>query len=165
MINKRSWNILNCNITGINAEAKWLALKQKIEESAARIICLQETKREMFDLAYIHNFCPQRFNKFEYLPSIGASGGILTAWNGALFSGELMFQNKFSLSIQFTCRTSSKSWILTNIYGPCNHEDKIEFIDWFGNIQMPNDVDWIIMGDFNFIRTPEDRNRPGGDVN
>ena len=30
---------------------------------------------------------------------------------------------------------------------------------------MPNEVDWIIMGDFNFIRTPEDRNRPGGDVN
>ena len=30
---------------------------------------------------------------------------------------------------------------------------------------MPNDVDWIIMGDFNLIRTPEDRNRPGGDVN
>ena len=30
---------------------------------------------------------------------------------------------------------------------------------------MPNDIDWIIMGDFNFIRTPEDRNTPGGDVN
>ena len=29
---------------------------------------------------------------------------------------------------------------------------------------MPNDVDWIMMGDFNFIRTPEDRNKPGGDV-
>ena len=30
---------------------------------------------------------------------------------------------------------------------------------------MPNDVDWIIMGGFNFIRTPEDKNKPGGDVN
>ena len=30
---------------------------------------------------------------------------------------------------------------------------------------MPNDVDWINMGDFNLIRTPEDRNRRGGDVN
>ena len=136
-----------------------------MEESAAGIMCLQETKRENFDLTYIHKVFPQRFNKFEYLPSIGASGGILTAWNGALFTGELMFQNKFYLSIQSTCNTSSKSWILTNIYGPCNHEHNIEFIEWFGNIQMPNDVDWIIMGDFNFIRSLEDRNKPGGDVN
>ena len=30
---------------------------------------------------------------------------------------------------------------------------------------MPADVDWILMGDFNFMRAPSDRNRPGGDVN
>ena len=30
---------------------------------------------------------------------------------------------------------------------------------------MPGDVDWIVMGDFNFIRDPSDRKRPGGDVN
>lgn len=30
---------------------------------------------------------------------------------------------------------------------------------------MPNDVDWIVMGDFNFIRSPSDRNKPRGDVN
>ena len=129
MNNNRTWNILNWNVRVINSSDKWLAIKQKVEECAAGIVCLQETKREIFDLTYIHKVCPQRFNKFEYLPSIGASGGILTAWNGALFTGELMFQNKFSLSIQFTCNTSSKSWILTNIYGPCNHEEKIECIE------------------------------------
>jgi hypothetical protein len=30
---------------------------------------------------------------------------------------------------------------------------------------MPKDMDWIIMGDFNFIRKPSDRNKPGGNVN
>ena len=30
---------------------------------------------------------------------------------------------------------------------------------------MPNDVDWIVMGDFTFIWSPEDRNRLGEDVN
>ena len=141
MNNNKTWNILNWNVRGINSLDKWLAIRQKVEEGAPGIVCIQETKREKFNLAYIHKFCPQRFNKFEYLPSIGAFGGISTAWNGTLFNGELMFQNKFSLSIQFTCNTSSKSWILTNIYGPCNHEDKIEFIEWFANIQMPNEVD------------------------
>lgn len=124
MNNNRSWNILNWNIRGLNAENKWLALMQKIEESACSIVCLQETKRENFDLHYIRNFCPNRFNKFEFLPSIGASGGLVIAWNGALFSGEMIFQNKFSLSIQFTSNLSNQSWILTNVYGPCDHNEK-----------------------------------------
>lgn len=118
MSNNRKWNILNWNIRGINSQDKWLALHQKIEESSSAIICLQEIKREQFDLAYIRNFCPSRFTKFDYFPSVGASGGLLITWNGALFDGETLFQNNHSLSIQFTCKISCKSWILTNIYGP-----------------------------------------------
>ena len=148
MNNNRSWNILNWNVRGINSSDKWLAIRSKIEESAAGIVCIQETKRENFDLAYIHKFCPQRFSKFEFLPSIGASGGIVTVWNETLYSGEMIFQNKFSLSVQFTCKTTNHNWILTNIYGPCSPEDKLEFSDWFSSIQMPSDTDWIIMGDF-----------------
>ena len=29
---------------------------------------------------------------------------------------------------------------------------------------MPNDHDWLLIGDFNLIRKPEDRNRPGGNT-
>ena len=30
---------------------------------------------------------------------------------------------------------------------------------------MPDGIDWLIAGDFNFIRKPSDKNKPGGDVN
>ena len=30
---------------------------------------------------------------------------------------------------------------------------------------MPLDTNWILVGDFNFIRAPTDRNMPSGDVN
>jgi exonuclease III len=53
MDNCKSWKIMNWNLRGINSEKKWLALYNKIEESGCDIICLQETKREPFDLAYI----------------------------------------------------------------------------------------------------------------
>jgi exonuclease III len=150
---------------GINSEKKWVALSSKIEESGCDIICLQETKRESFDLAYIKKFCPKKFTKFEFVPSVGASGGLIIIWNGTLFKGELAFHNEFSLSVNFKCNLSNDSWILTNIYGPCQTERKALFIDWFANIDMPQDTDWIIMGDFNFIRSPSDRNKPGGDLN
>ena len=30
---------------------------------------------------------------------------------------------------------------------------------------MPEEVEWILLGDFNLLRSPSDRNRPGGDIN
>jgi exonuclease III len=161
----RTWKILNWNIRGTNSEKKWLAIANKILESECDIICLQETKRAIFDLQDIKKFCPKKFNRFEYLPAVGTAGGLIIIWNGALFDGHIAFQNDFSISINMTSNITKQSWILTNIYGPSQAERKADFIDWFSNIDMPEDTDWIIMGDFNFIRQPSDRNRPGGDVN
>ena len=46
-----------------------VAIRHKVEESAAGIVCIQETKRENFDLAYIHKICPQNLiNLSSYLP-------------------------------------------------------------------------------------------------
>ena len=92
------------------------------------IICLEETKRESFDLDYIKKFCPLKFNKFEFLPSVGASGGIITIWNGDLFSGDLDFKNDFSISIKFHSNLSNETWYLTNIYGPCDPHRKASFL-------------------------------------
>jgi exonuclease III len=165
MDSNRLWKILNWNLRGINSEKKWLALASKISESNCDIVCLQETKRKSFDEQYLRNFCPKKLNKFEFVPSVGAFGGIIIIWNGSLFNGEVDFQNEFSLSIKFTSSLSHDSWILTNIYGPCIAERKAIFLEWFSNVDMPEDMDWLVLGDFNFMRKPSDRNKPGGDVN
>lgn len=80
-----NWNILCWNIRGINSEAKWDALRNKIDESASSIICLQETKKESFDSLFLRKFAPRHLDKFDYIPSVGASGGILVAWAGSIF--------------------------------------------------------------------------------
>ena len=88
----RTCNILNWNIRGLNAQKKWLALHKKIEESDVDIIRLQETKKITFltwprSEAFFHS----KFNDFSFVPSIGASGGLLISWNGSNFEGEVLF--------------------------------------------------------------------------
>ena len=68
------------------------AIMNKIDDSQCAILCIQETKRELFDARYLKNFCPRRINQFEFLTSVGASGGLLIAWNGSLFTGEFFSQ-------------------------------------------------------------------------
>jgi exonuclease III len=159
----RQWKVLSWNIRGINSDKKWNSIRDRITESNCDVICLQETKRSHFDSAFIRQFCPLTFDCFEYLPSNGASGGSITIWKSSMFSGNLIFQNDYATSVLLTSTHNSASWIISNIYAPCTPSGKRAFTQWFKNISMPTDVDWLIVGDFNLYRNPEDRNRTGAD--
>jgi len=74
------------------------------------------------------------------------------------------FNNEFAISVEINSKMSDDSWILTNVYGPCTPEGKQNFTDWLRQIQMPEDREWIVLGDFNLIRKPEDRNRGEGNM-
>ena len=80
--NTSAWKVFCCNVRGLNSEGKWNSIRDKITESPTDIVCLQETKKESFDLA----FYPQNLsNAFEFLPSLGASGGVITIWKSRFF--------------------------------------------------------------------------------
>jgi exonuclease III len=72
----KQWKVLCWNVRGLSAHEKWGTFRDRISESGCDIICLQETKRRSFDIAFIKKFCPSTFDSFEYLPSISASGGL-----------------------------------------------------------------------------------------
>jgi hypothetical protein len=119
----------------------------------------------MFDSIFIRKISPAAFNKFSFLPSRGASGRSIVIWKGNIFDGEAVFTNEYAQSIMFTSLLSGASWLLTNVYAPCTDEGKRMFTTWFRNIQMLDNVDWLVVGDFNLIRKAEDRNKPGANAN
>lgn len=55
--------------------------------------------------------------------------------------------------------------MLTNVYGPCTTEGKTQFIEWFREIELADDIDWLVLGDFNLIRYPHNRNKLVGEIN
>jgi hypothetical protein len=87
------------------------------------------------------------------------SGGSVIIWKSIFFQGALVFQNSYDQSVEFFSLHDNSHWILTNIYAPCTHTEKRQFLQWFQNINMPQLVDWIIVGDFNLCRSPNDRKR------
>jgi exonuclease III len=97
----KNWNVLTWNVRGINSAWKWVPVKNKIADASCDIVCLQETKKENVDLSFIRKICPQALDAFEFLPSTGASGGILIAWKSSVFDGAKIFNNEFALSVEF----------------------------------------------------------------
>jgi hypothetical protein len=43
-------------------------------------------------------------------------------------------------------------------------DGRADFLQWLNEVDMPDDMDWLLVGDFNLIRRMRDRNKPGGDV-
>lgn len=125
----RKWNLLCWNIRGINSDKKWNAIRDRAVENNYDVICVQETKRSVFDRSFIHQFCPSCFDKFEYLPSNGASGGTIIVWKSFVLSGTLIFQNLYASSVLFSSIHNNASWVLTNIYAPSIPQGKRDFID------------------------------------
>lgn len=160
----RNWHILCWNVWGINAQEKLDAIKDKIEESTCTVICIQETKKEHFDSSFVRKFAPRRFDAFDFIPSVGASGGILVVWNSSVFQGSVLEKFSFGITLNFISCHNADMWKMTIVYGPCTKPDRSNFMTWFWG-HLVNDTDnWLFLGDFNFYRSLNDRNRPGGSI-
>jgi hypothetical protein len=84
----RQWKVLYWNIRGINSVNKWSAIRSKIRETSCDIICLQETKREIFYQPYLKKLCPPDLDSFDFISSVGLSGGTIIIWKSSRFVGQ-----------------------------------------------------------------------------
>jgi hypothetical protein len=96
---------------------------------------------------------------------VGASGGIIVLWNSLIFEGVLIETKRFGITINFTSVHNSAKWTLVCIYGPCQGEERDIFVPWLYNLPIPSVENWILIGDFNFIRSQENQNKDGGNIN
>ena len=135
----RNWNVVCWNVRGLNAPEKHLALGNAINTSGCAIVCLQESKMPFFDAAVLKSIFPRHFDQFAYIPSQGASGGIITVWNSSIFTGRVFLSENFALGIEFTSTQSNHCWKLVNVYGPCQGEHRVTFTNWLFVMNIPAD--------------------------
>ena len=109
MPQNKEWNVLCWNIRGINSEKKQLAIRNAIEISGCSVVCLQETKRDSFDASFVKKFCPKKIDMFEFVPSVGNSGGLITIWMSLVFTAIPIFSETFALGVGLTSTQSNNS--------------------------------------------------------
>jgi endonuclease/exonuclease/phosphatase family metal-dependent hydrolase len=68
------------------------------------------------------------------------------------------------MSVEFLLIVSGASWTLTNIHALCSSEGRQQFLEWFHDVDVEDDYDWLLVGDFNLIRRPIDRNKARGNM-
>ena len=115
-------SILDWNVRGLGLPDKCSEIKRTISSISPTVVCLQESKLESISSFKSATFLPPRLQSFRFLPSVGASGGIVTAWSNDEFSLTSTKLGSLSLTTTFSFATDSLSFTVTNAYGPCDSQ-------------------------------------------
>ncbi len=99
MARNRIYRFLSWNVRGLNDSAKCCLVKSFIRNSKCYVICLQETKLAATSSAKFFTFCGYQLLEFRTLNAEGTRGGLLTAWNPALFDCALAGLVPFRLTL------------------------------------------------------------------
>jgi hypothetical protein len=80
------------------------------------------------------------------------------------FSGNVLMIESFGIVVEFTSTRSNDKFFLVNVYGPCDGSAREDFVAWLCHLDIEDEAMWLFVGDFNFYRYAENRNREGANI-
>jgi hypothetical protein len=105
-------------VRGLGRRCKRDDVKAAINSFLPHILRLQETKLMAVSRFLASSFLPPSLRSFIFKPSVGASGGILMAWD-----------DSFLELIHHSIRSDNLIFSIINVYGPCVHALKPVFLN------------------------------------
>lgn len=96
-------------------------------------------------------------NKFDYVPAMGTTGGIIIGWNSSSLTRHTIKVGVYSLTVEFFSVQENLTWRYTTVYGPNEHSLKQVFWEELKTCRGPPNLPWVICGDFNAIFSLEDK--------
>lgn len=131
-------NILCWNVRGLNDMVRQDVVSLLFKDTAASIVCLQETKLQNMDLGIIRRTVGAKFtSNFIALPVAQTRGGILLAANEDYFqlSDHLLSANTTTATC--TMRADGSKWQITVVYGPQGDAQKLQFLQELKSLPRP----------------------------
>ncbi|MCH98898.1 hypothetical protein A2U01_0019907, partial [Trifolium medium] len=157
--------VCSWNVRGLREGLKRRRITNLIKNENVEILALQETKLESVD----NNFCPRLWGGDNVGwccgSSVGRSGGLLTMWDKNKGDFILSFQGQGYMGVLLEWGREKKKYVILNVYAPCGLNGKKRlWVDILVAKQSVAAEFWCVLGDFNSIRGPEERQRGSGSM-
>jgi exonuclease III len=149
----KSWNT-----QGLGCLKKRPLVRDAISSASPSIVCIQETKLSSIDRIAAVSFLPSNLADFSTVDAVGSSGGIPTAWDPSLFSSIAVRRDRFCLTTTLQSSLSDLVLAITNVYAPSDHSLTPAFLAEFESLGPLFPLPWLVVGDFNLVRDPSDKN-------
>lgn len=158
MVSSKTFACFSWNVRGLGDTQKCDKVLTELIDAKPHIVALQETKLSSLTPSKIRSFLPSHLDSSLYNASLRTTGGILTAWDSSQFTQISCLTRRYSNSVTLALVADGTQFCLTNVYATATAPEKPAFLAELQEIVPTPDVPWIIMGDFNLIRTAADKN-------
>ncbi|XBH61752.1 hypothetical protein VPH35_116143 [Triticum aestivum] len=151
------------NGRGLNKPEKINAMGKLIRETHADLVGFSESKKESFSNAQIKSIDPNNDFTWNWMPAIGTAGGILVGIKQDDFKIISVDILQFSVACLIKDKKDGRVWRFITVYGAAYDNLKLEVINELHNTMEAWLGPTIIGGDFNLVRSSEEKNT--GSVN
>lgn len=149
-------NILSLNIRGMGNSHKieWLSRLRK--ENCFSFCGIQESRLSSVS-SDIGDWWGSSDVEYEAVSSIGKSGGIISFWDKNLFQVITTIKSNHFLAAVGYWNGILGETIIVNVYAPQSPSEKKNLWNNLRNLMNSRVGNWIIFGDFNVVRKPDER--------
>ena len=138
--------------------ARRSVVREFLLQERVTVLCLVETKLDVLTASMASELMGLAFD-YVLLPSIGASGGIIVAWDRAEWVVSAHACRSYSVTLEIAHISSpASSWTLSCVYGPVLEDLKPAFVTELRDVCTQYTGPLLVCGDFNQIYCAEDKN-------
>ncbi|GJZ56571.1 RNA-directed DNA polymerase, eukaryota [Tanacetum coccineum] len=143
------------NCLGQSAKKCWI---QEINRKhKVNFVTIQETKMEDIGLFTVKALWGSFSYDFAFSPSVGSSGGILCVWDPNMFIKDSVSISDSFLAIRGTWVPTSRKLLIVSVYAPQDLSKRRVLWEYIGHLIELWDGECVILGDFNEVRTEQER--------
>lgn len=158
IMKNESYSIVSWNVRGLGDNDKCANVFSEINQLRPSIALFQETKLLKPDTIKIRSILPRFLDSNNHLDAISSAGGILSATNSRCFTLLSCDHRRFSSTLTLSCLASQHAVYITNVYAPSQRDLKRDFLDELKQTEPPPQSPWLLIGHFNLIRFPNEKN-------
>jgi len=132
-------------------------LAELVKEEQINFITLSETGRDSFPDHVLKNLYGGHDFLWHTMAPHGRSGGILLGVDLNVFDIGAISEGDFYVKFTLRCKSNGFKFVLYSVYGLAQIENKSAFLSKLANTCSKESLLYMIGGDFNIMRTPEDK--------
>jgi exonuclease III len=153
------------NSTGLADLAKHRLLVELVREEQINFIAISEIGCESFPDHVLKNLCAGRDFLWHAMATHGRSGGILLGVDLSVFDIGAINEGDFYVKFTLRYKSTDFKFVLYSIYGLTQSQNKGAFLTELANTYSKENLPFLIGGDFNIMRKPEDKSSGDFDTN
>ncbi|GLT47336.1 hypothetical protein SLA2020_210410 [Shorea laevis] len=148
---------MSFNVRGLGGVLKRKEVGRVVRKERPDFMLLQETKLQKVDGHLCRGMWYSDGCDWAMTESVGASGGLLCIWDKVKFVKLAEFSRDGFLVIEGVWGPKKVLCYLVNVYAPQDRHNKVRLWEVLGKMVMEKGGRWLIAGDFNAVRYPEER--------